>query len=86
MKFKESLISAHHNYLVNQMLTPGFILGEVNARDDFWLLADVVLPEESSPLLSGRFYDSNGIFLLEIRDNQIVQNPGRCLLQVSIGP
>jgi hypothetical protein len=83
VKFKESLISAHHNYLVNQMLTPGFILGELNAQDDFWLLADVVLPEERPPFLSGRFYDSTGAFLLEIRDNEVVQNPGRCILDSS---
>ena len=83
MKFRESLISAHHNYLIDQMLTPGFVLGEPDGKDDFWLLADVLLPDEKAPFLSGRFYDPEGRFLVELRGVEAVQNPGGCLLQKS---
>lgn len=85
MKFRQSLISAHHNYLINQMLTPGFILGEPDAGDDFWLLADVVLPGEKAPYVSGRFYDRNGDFLLHLKGNEIVENQGYCLARSSGG-
>lgn len=83
VKYRESLISAHHNYLVDHMLTPGFILGEPDGGDDFWLLADVLLAEEKVPFLSGRFYDPGGRFLMDLRGGEVVQNPGKCLLQVS---
>jgi hypothetical protein len=83
MNFRQSLISAHHNYLINQMLTPGFLFGEPDAEDDFWLLADVVLPGEKAPYLSGRFYDQEGDFLLHLRGNQVVENPGNCVFHSS---
>ena len=83
MNFRQSLISAHHNYLINQMLTPGFILGAPAAGDEFWLLADVVLPSEKAPHISGRFYDQGGDFLLHIRGNEIVENPGKCVLRAT---
>jgi hypothetical protein len=83
VKYRESLISAHHNYLINHMLTPGFILGEPDGEDDFWLLADVLLPEEKTPFLSGRFYDQENRFLLDMRGSEVFENPGRCLFQVS---
>ena len=81
MKYRESLISAHHNYLVDQMLTPGFVLGEPDGEDDFWLLADVLRPEEKAPFLSGRFYDPEGLFLVELRGHETVKNPGGCPFQ-----
>jgi len=83
MKFRESLISAHHNYLIDRMLTPGFLLGKADAKDDFWLLADVLLPEERAPFLCGRFYDPEGRFLVHLRGDQWVENPGGCRLQGS---
>ena len=83
MKYRESLISAHHNYLIDRMLAPGFVLGEPDGADDFWLLADVLLPDERAPFLSGRFYDQGGRFLVELRGDEAVQNPGGCLLQES---
>lgn len=79
MKFRESLISAHHNYLVNRMLTPGFLLGDPNSREDFWFLADMVPPGASEPRVYARLYDNHGLFLVEIRLNKIVENPGGCV-------
>jgi len=81
MKNTESLISAHHNYLVNNVLTPGFILGDPNSKDAFYLLADVVLPGESTPRFSARLFDEQGQFLLELDWNRIRRNSGHCSYQ-----
>ena len=85
MKYKESLISAHHNYLVNNMLSPGFVLGDPNAKEGFYLLADLVLPEKNTPRISARLFDTEGKFLLELICNKIGENPGRCSYQSSPG-
>ncbi|MBI4772883.1 MAG: hypothetical protein HY788_01665 [Deltaproteobacteria bacterium] len=81
MKSTESLISAHHNYLVNNVLTPGFILGNPSSGDAFYLLADVVLPGESTPRFSARLFDDQGRFLVELDWNRIRGNSGRCSYQ-----
>jgi hypothetical protein len=81
LKFKESLVSAHHNYLVNQMLSPGFLLGNPDSKDDFYFLADVVPPGESEPKIYSRLYDAQGAFILEIEPKRIVDNPLACLRQ-----
>ena len=60
LKFKENLVSAHHNYLVNQMLSPGFSLGDSDSKDEFYFLADVVRPGESEPRIYSRLYDAQG--------------------------
>jgi hypothetical protein len=81
LKFKESLVSAHHNYLVNQVLSPGFLVGNPDSKDDFYFLADVVPPGESEPRIYSRLYDAQGAFLLEMEPKKIVQNPFRCVRQ-----
>ncbi|MGD8226773.1 MAG: hypothetical protein PVH82_11865 [Desulfobacteraceae bacterium] len=78
MKFKESKISAHHNYLVNDLLTPGLVVGDPNSRHTFYLLADPVLPVENTPRLSARIMDEKGNLLLELNKNRIGNNPGKC--------
>ena len=78
MKHLESRISAHHNYLVNNVLTPGFALGHPGKKRDFYFLADVVLPGESTPRISGRLFDAHGDLLLELNWNRIGENPGGC--------
>ncbi len=78
MKFKESKISAHHNYLVNDLLTPGFMVGDPNSRHAFYFLADPVLPGESTPRVSARIMDEKGDLLLELNGNRIGDNPGKC--------
>lgn len=75
MIFRESLVSAHHNYLVNGSLTPGFVLGDPSSEDGFWFLADMLLPEECTARISGRFFDPGGRFFLLINRNEIVENP-----------
>lgn len=84
LKHKESLISAHHNYLVNDMLSPGFLLGDPESGD-FWFMADVVPPAENVPRISGFIFDRQGEFLVEIQSGRLVQNPGGCTLQTFPG-
>ena len=78
IKFRESKISAHHNYLVNDLLTPGFVVGDPNSQNAFYFLADPVLPGESTPRISARIMDEKGDLLLELNGNRIGDNPGKC--------
>jgi hypothetical protein len=81
LKFRESLVSAHHNYLVDQMLTPGFLVGNPDSKDGFLFLADVVPAGENEPRIYARLYDSQGVFVLEMEPKRIVENPLGCLRQ-----
>jgi len=81
LKFRESLISADHNYLINGMLSPGFVLGDPGAGEAFWFLADVVGPGKKEGVISARLYDRHGRYLLEIRENEIIENPALYLRQ-----
>ncbi len=76
IQYHESRISAHHNYLVNGMLTPGFVVGDPNSGKGFWFLADLVLPGESTPRISTRIVDEQGLTLLELDWNRIRENRG----------
>lgn len=84
MKHKESTIGAQHNYLVNDMLSSGFLLGDPDSAD-FWFLADVVPGHENSPRVSGNLFDERGVFLVELRRGHIGRNPGGCALQIFPG-
>jgi len=79
LRFRESTVSAHHNYLVNQMLVPGFLVGNPDSKDDFYFLADVVLQGESEPKIHSRLYDAQGAFVLEMEPKKIVKNPIGCI-------
>jgi hypothetical protein len=79
MKYRESRISAHHNYLVNGMPTPGFALGDPRSEDGFFFLADVVLPGESTPRISCRIVSKSLGLVAEINWNRIRKNPGGCV-------
>jgi hypothetical protein len=81
MNYRESRISAHHNYLVNGMPTPGFVLGDPRSKGGFYFLADVVLPGESTPRISCRMVDASHGPVAEIEWNRIRKNPGACLRQ-----
>lgn len=76
IKYKESRISAHHNYLVNNVLTPGFVVGDPHDECVFYFLADLVLPGESTPRISARIVSVEGEVLLELNWNRIRKNPG----------
>jgi hypothetical protein len=78
LNYRESKISAHHNYVLNDMLTPGFVIGKPNSKDSFYFLADLVLPGESTPRISSRIMDENGELILELNWNRMSNNRGRC--------
>jgi hypothetical protein len=80
---KESSISAYHNYLVNDMLTPGFMLGDPGRKDDFYFVADIVLPGETLASISTRLFDAQGRFLLHLANNRIESNPRQCPMYAS---
>jgi hypothetical protein len=77
-EYRESLISAHHNYLVNSMLTQGFVVGDPGSNNGFFLLADIVPPGETTPRISARLMDEEAQVLLEFDVNRIAENPGKC--------
>lgn len=81
MEYRETLISAHHNYLVNGMLTQGFVVGDPCSNNDFFLLADIVPPGETTPRISARLMDEEAHLLLEFEANRIVKNPGTCSVE-----
>ena len=78
VKFRERRISAHHNYLVNDLLTPSFLVGDPNSQNAFYFLADLVLPGDSTPRISARLLDEKGDLLVELNLNRIGENPGKC--------
>ena len=78
IEYRESRISAHHNYLVNHMLTPGFVVGDRDSQNNFYFLADLVYPGESTPRISARLFDEKGVSLVELNWNRIIENPGSC--------
>ena len=82
-KQRESLISAYHNYLVNNMLSPGFYLGIPYSATNFYFLADMMLPGEVEPPISARLYDSAGSFLVELKRNIITKNPRHCVFEAT---
>jgi hypothetical protein len=85
VKFRESLVSAYHNYLVNRMLSPGFLVGNPDSKDEFYFLADVVRPGEGEPKIYARLYDSQGDFVLQMESERIVENPLGCARQPFAG-
>jgi hypothetical protein len=80
-KQRESFISAYHNYLVNNMMSPGFYVGVPDSVTDFYFLADMMLPGEVIPPISARLYDTSGSFLIELRRNSIIKNPYRYVFE-----
>ena len=81
VEFTESGVSAHHNYLVNDRLTPGFVVGNPNSDKGFFFLADFLLPGQDTPLISTRLVTKKGDTLLELYLNDISDNPAGCTIQ-----
>ena len=77
-EYNERPLSAHHNYVINGGLAPGFVVGDPDEAEGFYFLADPVLPGESTSRISARLFDSAGRVLMEIQLNRIRENPGRC--------
>jgi hypothetical protein len=83
MRYETSRISAHHNYLVNNRLTPGFLLGDPRSDHGFYFLADPVSPTDDGPRISARLFDHEGLPCVELKQNRIEENPGACTYRSS---
>ncbi|MBN1831069.1 MAG: hypothetical protein JW896_03075 [Deltaproteobacteria bacterium] len=81
IEFTESRVSAHHNYLVNDRLTPGFVVGNPNSDNGFFFLADFLLHGQDTPLISTRLVTKKGDTLLELYLNDMADNPMGCTVQ-----
>jgi len=74
LKFRESLVSAHHNYLVNQMLSPGFVMGILIQRmNSIFLLTRYRPGKRAEDLLS--VYDAQGNFVWKQKPKRLLWNP-----------
>lgn len=67
--------NAYHNYLVRGRLCKELAVGNPKHPSGFFLVAHEVFPGDAMPLLSGRFFDQNGDFLLQMERNALVENP-----------
>lgn len=80
----KSRISSHHNYRINGVLTPGFVAGDPGGGG-FYLLADMLLPGETTARVSGRFFDEKGQFMVELFLSRASSNPGGCIYRSEQG-
>jgi len=74
-----------HNYHIGGTTVNAFVIGEVGAEDDFWLVG--AEPPEGSPypLLTGNILGSDGTPLFKLVRNVITINPGDCSRILSQG-
>lgn len=76
-------VSAYHNYLVDGKLESEI---SVQGAGGFFFHAHRINPGERIPSISGRLFDSQGQFLLEVRRNVLTGNPhGFSLLEMREG-
>jgi hypothetical protein len=66
------------NYLVGGNLCNAFVVGEVGAPDDFFLVGAPAMAVDTYPILTGNFLDSEGLPLFRIVRNILVLNPRNC--------
>lgn len=85
VEFIHSRLSAHHNYWINEIATPGFIMGDPCVPGAFYFLADLVLPGEKTHRIHARLFDEKGDMLTEIVWNRIGKNPGRAVYELVEG-
>ena len=85
IKTKESKISAFHNYLINSMLSPGLLTGNPHTGNAFYLLFDVIEPGDKMPLVYATIYSSKKELMAKIRNNELIENPGRCTIHFDQG-
>lgn len=78
--FHGGAISLHAdaNYLVSNTLFSSFVVGNVGAADDFFLVGATPHPGTDYPLLTGNILDSEGNTLFRIVQNVLVVNPKNC--------
>lgn len=72
-------LGKHHNYLVAGNVCNAFVLGELGATDDFFLVGAEPPDDSSHPLLTGNVLDSKGRLLFRLVRNVLTINPGHCI-------
>jgi hypothetical protein len=81
-----TVVGAYHNYLADGKLRRDLVVVPAGGPEGFFFAAHPVLPGQPMPLLSGRFFSQNGEFLLEMRENDLIDNPyGFSILQTRGG-
>lgn len=81
-----NLVSAYHNYLVDGKLRRDLTIGDPEDPQGFFFVAHSVFVGEPMPLISGRFFERHGGFILQMDRNSIVHNPdGIALLETTGG-
>jgi len=74
-------VNRHSNYLFSGNMCNAFVIGEIGASDDFFLVGAPVLPDTNYPILSGNFLDFQGKQLFRMVRNVLVVNPGNCSIR-----
>ncbi|MGQ9654071.1 MAG: hypothetical protein ACUVXD_08385 [Thermodesulfobacteriota bacterium] len=81
-----NLVSAYHNYLIDGKLRMGFSIGDPEDPQGFFFVAHPVSRGEQMPVISGRFFERDGGFVLQMERNSLVRNPhGISLLETTGG-
>jgi len=78
---RESTISAHHNYLVNDLLTMEFAVGDPRTEGHPYIVAETVPSHEKTPRISARVLDEEGSVLFELIRNHLQGNSRGCSLE-----
>lgn len=66
------------NYFVGGNLTNAFAIGNIGARDDFWVIGAPAMEADAYPVITGNFLDSEGNPLFKIVRNVLTTNPRDC--------
>jgi hypothetical protein len=74
-------VNGHSNYLFSENICNAFVIGEIGAADDFFLVGAAVLPDTNYPVLSGNFLDFQGKPLFRMVRNILVVNGGNCSIK-----
>lgn len=78
IRYRESEISAFHNYMVNGALVRGFSVGDPGSRLDAYFEAYPVLPGgDVLPCISARILDGRGRTVVELSRNRICNHTTR---------
>ncbi len=65
-------------YLIGSNVSGDFVVGNIGADDDFFLIAARPPFESNYPIITGNFLDSEGNILFKLVQNVLVVNPGHC--------
>src|SRR5688500_9358493 len=66
------------NYLIGGYLCNAFVLGEIGASDDFFIVGAPSTDVDSYPILTGNLLDAEGLPLFRLVQNVLMVNPRDC--------